>query len=116
MTSAQNLIHSHDGDDSDNEDHSETNSDYADCQLLREQRELSEACTAAEKDAGIRAACNVDDFELSLFATSFEEFLVRTYFTEWADWLINNEEVEKIPNNLKEYLVHVYTKAGRDSA
>jgi hypothetical protein len=77
-----------------------------------EQRELSDACTAIEKDAGIKVACNVDSFDVSLVSTSFEEFLVRTYFEEWLNWLVENEYIF-IPKSLKEYMVRVYTRAGR---
>jgi hypothetical protein len=65
--------------------------------------------------------CYAEDVDIILHATSFEEFLVRVYFSQWTNYVVNAYELEceeldkNIPDNVKEYLIRVYTKQGRTS-
>jgi hypothetical protein len=77
---------------------------------------LQRTCTAAEIEAGIEIVWDMPgDEPAHLHATSFEEFLVRIYFAEWTDWLLCGSRCDhgQIPDNLKEYLIRMYSEKGR---
>jgi hypothetical protein len=81
---------------------------------------LKRTCTAAEIELGIQVAWDgmsneYEAHQCSLYATSFEEFLVRHYFFEWIYYFVGKQEVdwERIPPNFKEFMVRVYTVEGR---
>jgi hypothetical protein len=53
---------------------------------------------------------NDDTAPPELISYSFEEFLVRSYFTELMKWY---EDVDDpLPEHVREYMVQVYTQAG----
>jgi hypothetical protein len=47
-----------------------------------------------------------------LISYSFEEFLVRSYFEELMKWYENVKD--PLPEHVREYLTHVYTRASKD--
>jgi hypothetical protein len=81
-------------------------------QRLRKQEKLQAALTTTDREVGCEIVCDAIDFDLQLHATSFEEFLVRTYYEEWATWF-TDDEPGNLPDPLKEYLVHVFSEKGR---
>jgi hypothetical protein len=84
-------------------------------QTKQYRRMWTKALTPTEKELGIIVAVAEDFSAQLLFSTSFEEFLVRTYFEEWA--FISSEDHpigEPVPATLKEYLVRVYSEKGRN--
>jgi hypothetical protein len=52
-----------------------------------------------------------------LQATTFEEFLVHTYFGDWVRAVLDRDcdvSVTTLPEHVREFLFRVYTKEGRD--
>jgi hypothetical protein len=84
--------------------------------LVRKRADLVDACTTEEKQAGLSAAADADDFMISLHATSFEEFLIRLCVTEWTHLLVKVRklDLDAIPAELKSYWHRVYTREGRE--
>jgi hypothetical protein len=72
--------------------------------------------TTAENASKGMKVVDADDMCFSLAATSFEEFLVRIYFTHWilrfTGLNIRNATCE-MPAPLKEHLIRIFTEQGR---
>jgi hypothetical protein len=69
--------------------------------------------STTERRAGCTDIYNTDNFYFSIEATSFEEFLIRVYFEEMAEWFIQYPPSDPLPDELQRYLRNVYTEKGR---
>jgi hypothetical protein len=74
--------------------------------------------TTAENTSKVMKVVDADDVCFFLTATSFEESLVRSHFTQWIALFVGynrnaNGTLREIPNPLKEHLIRVFTEQGR---
>jgi hypothetical protein len=105
------------GDDSDDSEDEEGTEAY---ETPMSERQIKQAVlTDKDKELGIVDAHILDSIDIQLHATSFEEFLVRTYFTEWASFasqlygMREDNICLSLPIALEEYLTNVFSKKGR---
>jgi hypothetical protein len=69
--------------------------------------------STTERRAGCTDIYNTDNFYFMMEATSFEEFLIRVYFEEMAEWFIQYPPSDALPDQLQRHLRNVYTEKGR---
>jgi hypothetical protein len=108
-----------DTDDDGNDDHDSDDDEDSLANTLQSKncrQQWTKDRTAAEEELGISVSVAEDFGSKLLFTTNFEEFLVRTYFEEWAFFCERQSHNGRtdLPPALEEYLFRVYTKEGRN--
>jgi hypothetical protein len=70
-----------------------------------------------DDEVNIMDYVDIDHAEVRLHATGFEEFLIRTYFAEWASFFgspdDDTQEKRELPQALREHLYKAFSDRGR---